>query len=180
MKKSLFIILLISVWGWEATAQRVITPKEKKSPLAMAILKKNNNYLKVTYGQPYKRDREVFGKLVPYDEVWRTGANEATEFTTIRDIKFGDKTLKAGTYTIFTIPSEEKWTVILNGELGQWGNYSYDKVKEKDVLKIEAPASEIKDEYEAFTIKFFEKENGADMQLVWAQTQVDVPITFIR
>jgi len=177
-----FVLLCFLLFGWQlsAEAQRVIKPKEKASPLAMAIMKRDNHYLKVTYGQPMRRDREIFGKLVPYNQVWRTGANEATEFTTIRDLRFGDKLLKAGTYTIYSIPAEKEWTIILNGELGQWGNFNYEKVKDKDVLQVKANAQRIEDMYEAFTVKFVERQGGATLQLLWEQTQVDVPIEFIK
>ena len=96
-------------------------------------------YVKVVYGSPRKKDREIFGSLVPYGEVWRTGANEATELTTTADLEINGETLPAGTYSVFTIPGEETWTVIFNSGLGQWGAYDYDE--STDVLRVEAEAT---------------------------------------
>lgn len=159
--------------------QRIIKPKEKASPVAMATFKKDKEYLKVTYGQPYKREREVFGGLVPYDKIWRTGANEATEITLTKDIKVSGKTLKAGTYTIFSIPRADKWTIIFNSELGQWGDYKYQEFKDKDVMKVDVSVAQTEDVYEAFTIKFAENKGGIDMMLIWDKTMVVLPIAFI-
>src|SRR6201985_2932184 len=88
----------------------------------------------VTYGRPYKKGRDIFGKLEPYGKVYRVGADEATTITFKTDGTFGGKPVKAGTYTLFAIPNEKEWTVILNGQLKQWGAFDYDKYKDKDVL----------------------------------------------
>src|SRR5829696_3874612 len=85
--------------------------------------------VKVTYGRPYKKGRVIFGGLEKYGKVWRTGADEATEITFANDVNFGGKRVKAGTYTLFTIPDRNQWTVILNSQLGQWGAYDYEKYK---------------------------------------------------
>ncbi|MBC8112629.1 MAG: DUF2911 domain-containing protein [Verrucomicrobia bacterium] len=146
--------------------------------MATSFFKKEDLYVKVVYGQPNKKGRQVFGTLVPYGEVWRTGANEATEFTTTKDIRLAGKSLRAGTYTIFTVPDREKWTVIVNAELGQWGEYKYKDFKSKDVLTFETPAQRVTGEiHEAFTIKFLENTNGADMVMQWDDTKVAVPIS---
>src|SRR5688572_31274397 len=95
--------------------------KPRPSPLAIAAIRYKDAYIKVTYSQPLKRGREIFGKVVPFDQVWRTGANEATEITTTKNIQINGTLLKAGTYSLFTIPQKEKWTIIINSELGLWG-----------------------------------------------------------
>ncbi|MDJ1500948.1 DUF2911 domain-containing protein [Xanthocytophaga agilis] len=154
----------------------IITPRPRTSPVALAQYKSTNMYIRVVYGQPLKRGREVFGVLQPFGQVWRTGANEATEITFTKDVKFGGKPLRAGTYTLFTIPDAEKWTIILNGELGQWGAFSYDP--SKNTLTVDAKADIIKETYEAFTIKFDETKAGADLSLLWDKTKVTIPITF--
>ena len=76
----------------------------------------------VTYGRPYKKERKIFGGLEPYGKVWRTGADQATQITFEKDGTFGGKPVKAGTYTLFTIPNPDEWTIILNSQLGQWGH----------------------------------------------------------
>lgn len=152
-------------------------PVRRKSPTAIATVKHAGTYVKIVYGQPYKSGREIFGNLVPYGEVWRTGANEATEITATGDIIFAGETLEAGTYSLFTIPNEETWTIILNSELGLWGAFDYDA--SKDVMRVEAEANRTEQTDEAFTIQFGEVQaDSADMIIKWDQTEVRVPITF--
>jgi hypothetical protein len=158
---------------------KVITPpKPRPSPMAVACHKEETIYLKVTYCQPFRKGRQVFTELAPFGKVWRTGANEATELTVTKDLKIGGKPLKAGTYTVFTIPNPDKWTIILNSELGQWGEYKYDSTK--DVLSVEVPTQKNNEVYEAFTIQFNETKTGADMSLLWDATKVVVPFTFAK
>ena len=148
-----------------------LTPRA--SPMAVAkTMYGDGGYAKVVYCRPQKKGRDVFGGLVEYDKVWRTGANEATEVTFTEDIEINGKTLEAGTYTMFTIPGEDKWTVIFNSALGQWGAYQYDE--SKDVLRVEADVQEPDQMYEAFTIAF--AEDGSSMMMVWDKTMVTVPL----
>lgn len=128
--------------------------------------------ISITYGQPMKKGREIFGALVPYGQVWRTGADEATEITFKKDCMFADKPVKAGTYSLFTIPGKKEWGVILNSELKQWGAYGYDKAKDKDVLKATVPAGETDHMVETFTISI--KEEG--VLLEWDKTFVLIPV----
>ncbi|WP_127128578.1 DUF2911 domain-containing protein [Pseudoflavitalea rhizosphaerae] len=140
-----------------------------KSPRITA----EGNDVKISYGQPSKRGREIFGKLVPYGKVWRTGANEATEITFTKDGSFGGKPVKAGTYSLFTIPGEEEWTFILNSELKQWGSYKYEQIKGKDVLSVKVKSSKIGgDPVEKLTITLPEGK----LLLEWDQTKVEVPV----
>lgn len=178
----LFLIISAQIGIAQDTQEvKVIVPRTKASPFTMStFMNEDNTYLKITYGQPYKKERAIFGGLVPYGKIWRTGANEATEFTTTKDIKVGKKTLKAGTYTLFTIPEEDKWTIIFNSVLGQWGAYKYDEVKENNVLDIKASVEVSKDMYEAFTILFEEERKGVNMLLLWDQTKIVIPITFSK
>ncbi len=129
--------------------------------------------VKVSYGRPYKKGREVFGGLEKYGKVWRTGADEATEITFTKDGTFGGKPVKAGTYTLFTIPEKDKWTVILNSQLGQWGAYDYEKNKAKDVLSVEVPVKNLSSPVEQLTIRF----QPGNMIIEWDQTQVSIPVT---
>jgi hypothetical protein len=176
----IFAIVLFCVFiSGYTKAQKLIQPKPKASTLAMATYLDGDNYLKVTYGQPLKKGRAIFGDLVPYGQIWRTGANEATEFTTARDIKIDKRTLKAGTYTIFSIPDKDQWTVIFNGVLGQWGAYKYDEVKSKNVLEMPIKVQTGEDEYEAFTIQFEPDKKGANMVLLWDKTRIIIPISFV-
>lgn len=127
----------------------------------------------VSYGAPSKKGREIFGGLVPFGQVWRTGANNATEITFTADTKFGGQDIKAGTYSLFTIPGEKEWTVILNSELKQWGSFGYEKIKAKDVLKVTSTPVKIKEVVEQFTIRF---DNSNNLILEWDTTQVSVKV----
>ena len=129
----------------------------------------------VTYGRPYKNGREVFGSLEKYDKVWRLGADEATTITFAKDVKFDGYNVKAGTYAMFAIPDEEKWTIILNGVVKQWGAFSYEKNKDQDVAKIKVPVSKLSNVVEQLTIRF----NAANAMVIeWDKTQVVVPLGF--
>lgn len=128
--------------------------------------------VEISYGQPSKRGREIFGKLEPFGKVWRTGANEATEITFTRNAFFGGKPVKAGTYTLFTIPEKTKWTFILNSELKQWGAYKYDEIKSKNVLQVTVPATTNNPVVEKLTISL----PPGKLVLEWDKTKVTVPV----
>ncbi len=165
MKKIFSIVTMLLFVAGASFAQ---DKKHALSPKAVAT----GPNIKVEYCQPSMRNREIFGKLVPYGQVWRTGANEATEITFKKDCTFGGEKVKAGVYTLFTIPEENQWTVILNSELGQWGAFGYDKVKDKDVLHVTAPVKHISQPIEKFTIKV--AKDGVTM--MWEKTSVTVPV----
>ena len=128
----------------------------------------------VTYGRPYKKERKIFGGLEPYGKVWRTGADQATQITFEKDATFGGKPVKAGTYTLFTIPNPDEWTIILNSQLGQWGHYSYEKNKDKDVLQVKVPATKLDTPIEQHTIRF----DKSNLIIEWDDTRVVVPYSF--
>lgn len=142
---------------------------ERKSPHSTV----SQGNISVTYGQPAKKGREIFGGLVPYGQVWRAGADEATEITFVKDGTLGGKPVKAGTYTLFVIPTEKSWTVILNSQLKQWGAYEYDKHKAKNVLEVAAPVNAIGSAVESFTIKVA----GGQLIFEWDKTQAAVSIS---
>jgi hypothetical protein len=177
MKYSLFIITGLFLFvSKNSFSQEAITPRP--SPTAIVTMKYEDNYVKITYGQPHKRGREIFGGLVPYGQVWRTGANEATEITLTDDLLVKDNVLKAGTYTLFTIPSVDKWTIIFNKQLGQWGSYNYSE--SADALRIEVPTKKIENVvYEPFTIALEQKNEKADIFMMWDHTKVSIPIIFM-
>lgn len=135
--------------------------------------------ISIAYGQPSKKGRLLFGSessqsLEKYDKIWRTGANEATEITFKKDGKFAGKDVKAGTYTLFTIPGEKEWAIILNGVTGQFGAYDYDKNKSKDVLKVTVPAKKYSASEEKMT--FTVQDNALNFQ--WDKEGFSVPTKF--
>jgi len=127
--------------------------------------------IKVTYGRPYKKGREIFGVLEKYGRVWRTGADEATEITFRKDGNFGGQPVKEGSYSLYTIPNPMEWTVILNKQTGQSGK-TYDK--NQDLLRIQVPSKKLDQPIEQLTIRF----EGKNMIIEWDKTQVAVEVEF--
>ncbi|MDO6490706.1 MAG: DUF2911 domain-containing protein [Cellulophaga sp.] len=169
---ALSALVLTMVFTTNATAQKF--PGLDKSPADIAsqpssykISKKN---IRVVYSRPQLKGRLV-KDLAPAGKVWRTGANEAAEVTFYADTKFGGKTVKAGTYSLFSVPGEKEWTVILNKNLNQWGAYSYEK--DADVIRVTGNVSKSKDAIEAFSITF----TDTDMVMGWGTTIVSVPFS---
>ncbi|UKJ08107.1 DUF2911 domain-containing protein [Solitalea lacus] len=133
--------------------------------------------VRIIYSRPQRRGREIFGKLEDYGKVWRTGANECTDVKFYKDIKIGDKEIKAGEYSLFTIPNKDKWTIIFNSVTDKWGAYFYDKAK--DVLRLDVPVKTPPTPIEAFTILFKEDNGkGAKMLMGWDNSFIEVPISF--
>lgn len=145
------------------------------SPLDVILFRGENNepFARVLYSRPQTRDREIFGKLVPYGEVWRTGANEATEITLYQDMTVAGKRIGKGTYTLFTIPRENEWTIILNNSTNIWGAYDYQV--EKDVARITVPVKKAKTPIEALSMSFEPIKNGAKLYIGWDDRYVEVP-----
>ncbi|MDH7445011.1 DUF2911 domain-containing protein [Aquimarina sp. 2201CG14-23] len=174
MKKSLLLVVIMCM----ATITGIQAQKfagMQKSPTDISYAKADRNSkpeIKVVYSRPQKKGRTIFGELVPYGKVWRTGADEATEIKLFKDMKLGDGTVKAGTYSLYTIPGEKEWTVILNSDLDAWGAYSYDK--SKDVARIKVTPAKGK-ELEAFSIAFKKVDKGYHMVLGWDTTMIEVP-----
>ena len=148
------------------------------SPSASEKFEKNGLVITVDYCQPSKKDRLIFGNekdkaLVPFGKWWRTGANEATVIKFSKDVTIAGKPLKSGTYTLFTIPEKDNWSIIFNQEVGQWG-LSYDE--KKNVMTVPVPSMQTSNSTEQFKINFVEQAEGADMILTWDTTQVVIPI----
>jgi len=131
--------------------------------------------VKVLYGRPSIEDKVIFGKHIPYGEVWRTGYNEATEVKFYKDVRFGDKKVAAGTYVLITIPGEKEWKVILNSQLDTWGAFQYDPLF--NIAEITVPISKA-EELETFSIAFKKKSEKIHMVLGWDTTRVRIPLKF--
>jgi hypothetical protein len=183
MKKGYTLAVFLFLFMINAQSQEFRKPD--KSPMDAAYYPDNFAHdrkagekplIRVTYSRPSKNDREIFGKLVPYGQVWRTGANEATEIKFYTDAIVGGKKVKAGTYTLFTIPGEKEWTIILNTDLDYWGAYSYNQ--QKDVLRVTAPVEKAGSITESFSLQFAKSDDGAVMRFGWDDTIVNVPVKF--
>jgi hypothetical protein len=170
------IVVLISVIGY-------LEKKEEKSfsPEDEIVFEQADLRVKVFYNRPYKKGRDIFGGLVPYGQVWRTGANEATTFETNKPLMIEGKKLNPGKYSLWTIPGEESWTIIFNSEHGQWGLNSQGKVNRdptRDVVQVNVIPFQQEQQFEQFTISFEETGEDFEMVLIWDKTLVAVPMTY--
>lgn len=159
-----------------------------KSPMDMSYWPANYPILKmsgkakdvpvarVIYGRPLKSGRDIFGGIIKYNELWRLGANEASEIEFFKNVKIDGKSIPKGRYTLYCIPTEKKWTLILNKDNFCWGNFSYDA--KKDLLRTDVEISRNTDNTEAFTMFFEETKNGAQMVILWDDLKAGLPISF--
>lgn len=174
MKKIFFILglLFLAVVGYFVYS---LATTRSHSPADTISVNVKGADISISYCRPYKKGRVIFGELVPYDAYWRTGANDATEITFSKDVKFGDKEVKAGSYRFYTIPSKDVWTIALNSELKQWGygDPNYDL----DVTRIQVPSQKTSEVVEQFTITIVTNDAKADLALKWDMTEVVIPIT---
>lgn len=131
--------------------------------------------IKVLYGRPMKKGRNLFEEVIPYGQIWRVGANEATEVVFYKDVNFGGTEVNAGTYVLYAIPNEKEWTLILSSKTDVWGTYEYDA--KYDVARVQAKVSRA-EFVEAFSIAFKEKGKQVNMVLGWDTARVTAPIRF--
>ena len=130
--------------------------------------------LTVDYSSPKVKGRKIFGALVPYGQPWRTGANEATTFVATTDLKVGGKDVPAGDYTIFTVPDENKWTLIISKKTGEWG-IPYPG-EGSDLLRVEMKAGKLPSAVEDFKISFTKNGGGCAMHIEWENTEASIEI----
>jgi len=136
--------------------------------------------LSVNYSRPYKKGREIFGGLVPFGEVWRTGANENTVFTTNKDLVIGGHMLPAGNYSLWTIPEKDTWTIIWSRKQYFWGKNAISKkasrqTADDDALQIQVPVEKQSPSLEQFTISFEKDDKVSNLVLAWDTTKITVP-----
>jgi hypothetical protein len=149
--------------------------KPRPSPAASAACDLGDGKtLSVNYSSPRRKGRQIFGGLVPYGEVWRAGANEATTFVTNADLSVGGKTVPAGSYTIFTIPDKDKWTLIISKKTGEWGT-PYPGA-DSDFARIDMTSSSLPAPVENFLIAFDKTATGCTMHLDWETTRASIAI----
>jgi hypothetical protein len=154
-------------------AAQITTPRV--SPKATVMQTIGLTEVSVNYSRPGMKGREIWGSLVPYGQVWRTGANEATIFKTSDEVTVNGSKLAAGTYSLHSIPGQNEWTIIFNKVAEQWGSYSYDE--KQDALRVKATPKTTDDVHDLFTIAFPEVAlDGATMTLAWGRVSVPVKI----
>tara|TARA_X000001036_G_C20411284_1_gene697134 strand:+ start:246 stop:779 length:534 start_codon:yes stop_codon:yes gene_type:complete len=176
MKNSIYTIVLfaiVMISSLQLTAQEF--KRLDKSPMDMASFpssyKISNKVARVIYSRPQLKGRDLF-ELAPPNKIWRTGANEAAEITFYRDVVFGDKPLKAGTYSLFTIPSKDgDWTIIINSARNVWGSYYYKK--DQDVIRVAGKVSKSAENIEAFSMVF---DKDMTLKMGWGNTVISVSV----
>ncbi len=166
------VALLLAV---PASAQQRANDEARTSPNAMIGQTIGTTNVKVTYGRPSVRGRAIFGDLVPYGAIWRTGANEATTITFSNDVMIEGEALAAGTYGLFTVPGEDEWAIVFNSVSEQWGGYNYSA--DSDVLRVMvAPSMGAMDEMMTFSFDAV-TETEATLTLHWDEVEVPIMIS---
>lgn len=177
-----YLISLLVVGALSNFAPRLHAEEAKKidfpqaSPSASVKERVGVTDVSVEYSRPSVRERKIFGGLVPYGQVWRTGANAATKVTFSTDVKVGGTAVPAGSYALFTIPGEAEWTVILSKVVdGQWGSYAYDQ--KDDQARIKVKPARMTEPLETMTIGLQDMHAGkANLVIAWEKTKVPVEI----
>jgi hypothetical protein len=171
-------------------AQSENLPPLDKSPMDMSYYPNGYPVLKtqdkitgpvsarVIYGRPQKAGRVLFGDLVPYGQLWRMGANEATEIEFFQAVRIGGKKISKGRYTLYAIVNENTWTIIINKEIDTWGAFKYN-IK-KDILRLEVPVQKNAEIVEALTMVFEKSTSGFNLDILWDTVKVALPVYFIK
>lgn len=178
LKRMIFILLGFAIIGFASVYLLTLNTK-KHSPEETIIHTAKEATFTVFYNRPFKKNREVFGALVPFGKVWRTGANEPTTFTTNKDVEIDGTLLKAGTYTLWTIPNATSWKLIFNSKMYNWGVHldgSPQRDPTYDTLTIEVPVIPLLNSKEQFSIYFENANDFTILYLAWDRTAVAVPI----
>lgn len=188
MKRILFAALafLLLSAGNRAGAQDKKLPPIDSSPMDMAYYPVMYPYVvrvkgepgalvaRVIYSRPQRKGRKVFGDLEPYGQIYRLGANEATEIEFYRPVTIGGRNVPKGRYTLYAIPNEKKWTLIINRDTDIWGAFKYDP--SKDLLRTDVPVTTLDTPVEAFTMVFEKAEGGASLVIAWDTVSVSLPV----
>jgi Protein of unknown function (DUF2911) len=188
MKKLILALILSGFLIPFVKAQNGRIPQIDKSPMDMSYYPANYPVLKiqdkvtepllarVIYSRPQKNGRTVFGELIEFNAVWRLGANEATELELFKDAKIGTAKVKKGRYTMYAIPVQDKWTIIINRDTDTWGAFKYDA--KKDVARVDIKVEKQTESTESFSM-FFEKQGASvTLNIFWDNNKATLPIVF--
>jgi hypothetical protein len=169
-------VLFLILTALSATARGQESKAQRPSPPAKADCKFNDGKTITTdYSSPRMKGRKIFGELVPFGQVWRAGANEATTFVTTADVKVGDKDVPAGSYTIFTLPNQDKWTLIISKKTGESGAQYPGEAD--DFTRVEMQVSQLPSAVENFTISYAQDGGACVLHLDWDTTRASVKIS---
>jgi Protein of unknown function (DUF2911) len=174
MRKRIALLTVLSIVFTTATFAQM--GGGKPSPAASATCDLGSGKtIKTDYSSPRMKGRKIYGGLVPFGEVWRTGANEATTFVSSADVVVGGTTVPAGSYTIFTVPGADKWTLIVNKKTGEWGiPYKYES---DELARIDMKVSKLPSPVENFTIAYDKAAGGCTLRIDWETTRASVDIS---
>jgi len=174
LKKPVFAAVLVLALCVLSSAQQ--DKSKRPSPPAQAQCKfSDGKTITMDYSSPRMKGRKIFGGLVPYGEVWRTGANDATTFVTTANVSIEGKDVPAGSYTIFTVPEQDKWTLIVNKQTGEWGvPYKYEA---NELARVPMQASKTSSPVENFTISFNQSGSACTLQMSCENTQASVQVS---
>ena len=187
MKRLALLFFLLSGSLYNTLAQYK-PPALDKSPMDMCYYPANYPVLKVQnkvtepllarimYSRPQKNGRQVFGELVEFGQVWRLGANEATEIELYKDCRVNGEKLKKGRYTLYAIPYTDKWTIIFNKETDIWGAFMYDA--KKDVLRTDIKPEAQNEAAEAFSMSFEKNDSTVNLIIAWDKVKAILPFNF--
>ena len=174
MQKRITFLTLLALFATTACLAQGDKSKRPSPPASASCDLGGGKTLKTDYSSPRMKGRKIFGELVPFGEVWRTGANEATTFVTSADIVVGGTTVPAGNYTIFTVPNADKWSLVISKGTGEWGtNYPG---PDKDLARVDMKVSKLPSPVENFTISYENSGNGCTMNIDWETTRASVDI----
>ncbi|WP_299550363.1 DUF2911 domain-containing protein [Seonamhaeicola sp.] len=178
--KRVLILLSIIALGLLLYSVFVENIFEKRlSPKDTVKFELNDLRLKVFYNRPYKKERDIFGALVPFNKVWRTGANEATTFQTNETLDIDGMILPVGKYTLWTVPKDSSWTVMFNSKEYEWGVDSEMKPMwdpNYDVINVEVPVQKLESVVEQFTIAFDNSTDKLFLTMAWDDVKIAVPL----
>lgn len=185
-----FLIAVITVLCFSISGTKAQTklPVLDKSPMDVSYYPNRYPVLKiqdktteppicrVVYSRPQKNGRVVFGELLEYGKVWRLGANEATEIEFFTEVKINGAKIKKGRYTMYSIPNEDKWTIIINKDTDTWGSFKYDE--KNDVVRMDLLVQKQTEIVEEFSMAFDKADNGASLTIAWDTVKLNLPIEF--
>ena len=186
MRKVLLFAFIAGMLSLNAVAQDKKMPPLDASPMDMAYYPVMYPYVvkvkgepgalvaRVIYSRPQTKGRDIFGNLEEYGKIWRLGANEATEIEFFRPVTIAGKSIPKGRYTLYAIPTEKTWTIILNKDTDIWGAFKYDQ--KKDVVRTALPVVALDTAVEAFTMVFEKGDPGANLIIAWDKVSVSLPI----
>lgn len=171
--KRIFIVFLIGLFASPLFAQDFKMPAG--SPSVKIDQAFSTSYIKLDYSRPSVKGREVFGELIPFGEVWRTGANATTKVSFGEEVEVAGKMIKPGTYTLYTIPGKKEWKIILNTDLDNWGASGYEE--KNNVLAVNLKVTSLKETQESFSLTVEDlTTNSANLVLAWADVKIEIPV----